>query len=84
MENPCHHRDLLKDVFALKNEFGVKESRDFTVPKKWEGELKKIRACFNWYFHYSLYRYETVSGFPQSIYKPCHYTQNRPRSLSRR
>lgn len=41
MENPCHHRDLLKDVFALKNEFGVKEPRDFTVPKKWEGELKK-------------------------------------------
>lgn len=46
MENPCHHRDLLKDVFALKNEFGVKEPRDFTVPKKWEGELKKNTCLY--------------------------------------
>lgn len=41
MENPCHHGDLLKDVFALKNEFGLKESRDFRVPKKWKVQLKK-------------------------------------------
>lgn len=84
MENPCHHRDLLKDMFALKNEFGLKETRDFRVPKKWKGQLKKIRACIIWHFHYSLYRSQTVSGSPQSIYTPCHHTQNRPRSLSRR
>jgi len=41
MENPCHHQGLLKDVFALKIEFGLKEPRDFRVPKKWKGQLKK-------------------------------------------
>jgi len=41
MENPCHHGNLLRDEFALKNEFGLKGPRDFRVPKKWRGQFLK-------------------------------------------
>lgn len=41
MENPCHRGDLLKEVFALKNEFGLKQPEILEFLRNGKDSLKK-------------------------------------------